>query len=332
MLTGVGARLRSLFRHAESAGSPAADSWRFEPNDWAAVWSRAAVIHFPPVASRSLRRLPQEQPPGEPSSRMAAGIGPSGDFLGFRPYEAGDETRRIDWRATARARRPMVRKFEPESTAHVVIVTDVSASMRVPVVVDGRVVRPLDMAFETAVWIGAAALARQMPVDLILTSDRVELRIVGLRGRSSLRRIVRNLATFRPEHSHTDWSEAANEVARLRRTGFGFWLSDFTWLPEPTAFRRSLGQLSVVGVRIASSFEDSGIGASDHVRDAETGAFVSDPARSTPQAIAERAERWSRAARLPHLPMPIDERRPELVLAAWLKGATPMSPRRGAMP
>ena len=57
-------------------------------------------------------------------------LGFSLDFAEHRGYEPGDDLRRVDWRLFARTDRFYVKQFEADSNANVVVLLDVSASMR----------------------------------------------------------------------------------------------------------------------------------------------------------------------------------------------------------
>ena len=52
------------------------------------------------------------------------------EFDEVREYAAGDDVRSIDWNVTARAGRPYVKVFREERELTIVLVVDVSASMR----------------------------------------------------------------------------------------------------------------------------------------------------------------------------------------------------------
>ena len=56
--------------------------------------------------------------------------GTSVDFAEHRPYSAGDDIRRIDWRLFARTDRYFVKQFEADSNASFLIALDISRSMR----------------------------------------------------------------------------------------------------------------------------------------------------------------------------------------------------------
>lgn len=56
-------------------------------------------------------------------------LGLSVDFAEHRPYNPGDDTRRVDWRLYARTDRYYVKEFEAETNANFMVLLDVSASM-----------------------------------------------------------------------------------------------------------------------------------------------------------------------------------------------------------
>jgi uncharacterized protein (DUF58 family) len=90
------------------------------------------------VDDHVLRRLPRlrlrlrhgpgagRAPAGTPHGRRP---GYSREFLGLRPYEAGDDLRDIDRAATQRFDRPYVRLYQQEVEAALLLLIDVSASM-----------------------------------------------------------------------------------------------------------------------------------------------------------------------------------------------------------
>ncbi|HEU4797636.1 MAG TPA: DUF58 domain-containing protein, partial [bacterium] len=51
------------------------------------------------------------------------------EFAEYRPYQAGDDLRYIDWKVVARADKWMIKQFEEETNLRAVVVLDVSRSM-----------------------------------------------------------------------------------------------------------------------------------------------------------------------------------------------------------
>lgn len=60
----------------------------------------------------------------------APNLGASTDFAEHRPYMPGDDVRRMDWRLYARTDRYYVKEFEADTNTNLLVVLDVSKSMR----------------------------------------------------------------------------------------------------------------------------------------------------------------------------------------------------------
>ena len=63
---------------------------------------------------------------GERVSRLSGG---GSEFMEYRPYEAGDEPRFVDWNVYARSGKLFTRKFQAQQSSRVYLVLDESASM-----------------------------------------------------------------------------------------------------------------------------------------------------------------------------------------------------------
>lgn len=311
---------RGIRRSWRSAGPQAilpADPWRFDPAGWENLWSRAAVIQLP-YDDFVRRRQAALRPPGRTVGSASFALGPTGDFLGFRVYEPGDDPRSVDWPATARTRQPMVRQRQSESRRPVALVIDVSASLWVDDRLSQPKVRPIDMAFETAVWLAAAALETQSPVSLTLVSDRPEAQIPAMKGRRSIERVVRSLRDFRPEHAGTNWTSVDDLRQPPQAGSLVFWISDFTWLPEPLGFRSKFSRWTSLAVRITGHSPDP-TSPNAILKDVETGRLIEPSQTLACESIADRARRWSALAGVPLLELASHATRPELLLADWLR-------------
>jgi uncharacterized protein (DUF58 family) len=93
-----------------------------------ALPSQPALQSFAAAAAQLLiERLPRAAGARAVSRRAGVGL----QHLDHRDYAPGDEVRHIDWRQTARSRRPVVRRFEAETIADWTILLDASSSMAV---------------------------------------------------------------------------------------------------------------------------------------------------------------------------------------------------------
>ncbi|MCY2933667.1 MAG: DUF58 domain-containing protein [Planctomycetota bacterium] len=297
------------------------EPWRYRPSQVADVWSRSSVIHFPDTG-RALRYRQQMRnlrgnSAGDQTTGHGNGERVAGEFAGYRNYVPGDDPRFIDWRASARTRVPMVRLWEAESQLPVVIVVDVSASLWFEGG-ESNIRRPMDFVFDVALIIAASALSRQMTVDLLLVSDRVELHLKSLKGRDKLGGIIAELAKFQPKNRQTNWNDLGGWSESVSPGAWVFWVSDFLWLPEPRCFNESFGQFQLRGI-CARSADNQKYFETSHLKDCETGEMVKARSQISVEEHQNRLQRWSREAGMPILGLSSDWPVPELQIACWLR-------------
>jgi uncharacterized protein (DUF58 family) len=84
---------------------------------------------FSPIAHFSLPAGRRFQPGGV---AMASHLGESFEYLGNREYREGDSVRDIDWRATARLSRPIVREWVEEYMLRAAVVLDTHVPPALP--------------------------------------------------------------------------------------------------------------------------------------------------------------------------------------------------------
>ena len=84
---------------------------------------RALLVYpkFSPLGRLSLPTGRRHHPGGV---ALASNLGESFEFIGNRDYREGDSVRDIDWRATARAQRPIVREYRDEYFMRVAVILD----------------------------------------------------------------------------------------------------------------------------------------------------------------------------------------------------------------
>ncbi|WP_327269370.1 DUF58 domain-containing protein [Streptomyces sp. NBC_01218] len=160
-----------------------------------------AVRVLPPFASRKHlpSRVARLRELDGRTSALSRGEGTEFDSL--RPYVPGDDTRSIDWRATARQSAVAVRTWRPERDRHILVVLDTGRTSA------GRVgdVPRLDAAMDAALLLTALAARAGDRVDLLAYDRRVRARV---RGRTApgevLARVVDAMATLEPQLVETD--------------------------------------------------------------------------------------------------------------------------------
>lgn len=146
------------------------------------------------------------------------------EFEEVRPYVAGDEVRDIDWNVTARTGHPYVKRFVEERELTVLLVVDVSRSMRFGTAAQEK----RELAAELVAVLGFAAMRNNDRVGLLLAAGRVEHFVRPARGRTHLLRLLRDVLDHETESEGTKLGDAARFVSQsLRHRGLVFWISDF---------------------------------------------------------------------------------------------------------
>ncbi|MEN3584716.1 DUF58 domain-containing protein [Streptomyces sp. ZYX-F-203] len=122
------------------------------------------------------------------------------EFDSLREYVPGDDTRSIDWRATARHSTVAVRTWRPERDRHVLVVLDTGRTSA------GRVgdAPRLDAAMDASLLLAALASRAGDRVRLLAYDRRVRARVHGHSTEDLLPAMVDALATVEPELVETD--------------------------------------------------------------------------------------------------------------------------------
>jgi uncharacterized protein (DUF58 family) len=150
-----------------------------------------------------------------PGERRAAGRGAGTELAQIRPYQFGDDVRRIDAAATARTGLPHVRDHVPERTLTTWLVVDTSASMAF-----GTADRlKSDIAEGVALVIGRLAVRRAGRVGLLTCGAPEPKQVPPRGGRPALVALRKALGGVAPDgHAPTDALAAAlRRVNRLTR-------------------------------------------------------------------------------------------------------------------
>ncbi|PBC98535.1 uncharacterized protein (DUF58 family) [Streptomyces sp. Ag82_O1-15] len=122
------------------------------------------------------------------------------EFDSLREYVPGDDTRSIDWRATARQTKVAVRTWRPERDRHILLVLDTGRTSA------GRVgdAPRLDASMDAALLLAALASRAGDRVDLLAYDRRVRALVQGRSAGDVLPSLVNAMATLEPELVETD--------------------------------------------------------------------------------------------------------------------------------
>lgn len=146
--------------------------------------------------------------------RSAAGRGGATEFDALRDYTVDDEARRIDWAATARAGRAIVRTYRAERNQTVLCLLDNGRTMAAQVDGVPRVEHAMD-----AVMMLTHVASRLGDRAGLLAFDRDVRAVVGPRhGAGQLTRVIEALYQLEPVLAESDYRKAfSTALSRFRR-------------------------------------------------------------------------------------------------------------------
>ncbi|NHN56535.1 DUF58 domain-containing protein [Calidifontibacter sp. DB0510] len=136
------------------------------------------------------------------------------EFDSLRDYVEGDDVRSIDWRATARRQKPVVRTWQPERDRRIILVLDTSRTSA------GRIddLPRLDSAMDAALLLTALASRAGDRIDLIAGDRQVRARVSGRTDRNELlHAVVEAMAPLEPALVEANWTALAGAVTSLTR-------------------------------------------------------------------------------------------------------------------
>ena len=181
------------------------------------------------------RRLLSGSLVGDTRSRLK---GTGFEFDQIREYQQGDDVRFIDWRASARMNKFLIKEYVEERNRTVVLAVDCSASQRFA---SGNKLKS-EVISQVASVLALVANYGSDNVSLVLFSDKIECFIPAGRGRNHTRAIMEVIFGFQPTGKETAISCALEHVAKQnRKDGILFLISDFI---DDHSFDKSLSIVS----------------------------------------------------------------------------------------
>jgi uncharacterized protein (DUF58 family) len=187
------------------------------------------------------RRLEIDARSGAAGERVSRRRGSSAEFNEHRPYEPGDDLRRIDWAAYARSGQPVTKIFRAEEDAVVRIVLDASASL------EFGTPSKLDVARRVAAAVGYLALGSGQRAELWVARTRpgegAFERARPRRGRAGITALLRDLTRVTSGGATDLGAPVRAIVERSARPGLIAVVSDFLD-PGPVTHALALSRAS----------------------------------------------------------------------------------------
>lgn len=145
------------------------------------------------------------------------------DFRQLREYRQGDSLRAIDWKATARQRKPISREYQEERDQQVVFLLD--CGRRMAAEDDGGT--HFDHALQAVLTLGFVAQKQGDAVGLMSFGHAGPRWLSPHKGRAGFDRLLAGIYDLHPSEQAPDYAQAAGALLRkLSKRAFVVWITN----------------------------------------------------------------------------------------------------------
>ncbi|MER3558725.1 MAG: DUF58 domain-containing protein, partial [Armatimonadota bacterium] len=124
-----------------------------------------------------------------------------------------DEFRRIDWNATARRGKPIVRDYQAERSQNILLLLDAGRNMLAEV----ESMRKFDTVLNTALMLAYVATQMDDKVGAMVFADEIDQFVPPQRGRAQVAHLTQRLHAAQPRLVEPDYLYAVTYLARRWR-------------------------------------------------------------------------------------------------------------------
>ena len=152
------------------------------------------------------------------------------DFKQLTEYRIGDPVRHIDWRATLRQARPIIREFQDERDQCVMMMVDCGRRMRAHDTDSVIGTTHFDQVMNAVMLLGYVALQRGDAVGAMTfgTAPEDERSYPAKKGKRALHGLMSEFFSVQPTLEHSDYVLAAQQLLRkLRRRALVIMITNF---------------------------------------------------------------------------------------------------------
>ncbi|MEC4805939.1 MAG: DUF58 domain-containing protein [Jaaginema sp. PMC 1079.18] len=187
--------------------------WRLAWYDWSIAAAQTVAVYPDLLSLRSLSIQLAIQNTG--TMRQLRRLGQGTEFSELREYAQGDDTRLIDWKATARRSHPLVRVLEPEREQTLLILLDRGRLMTAQV--EG--IKRFDWGLNATLSLALAGLNRGDRVGIAVFDKTIHTLIPPTSGQHQLSRLIEQLTPIQPVLLEPDYFGAVTRLVtqQLRR-------------------------------------------------------------------------------------------------------------------
>ncbi|GAB1421484.1 DUF58 domain-containing protein [Anaerolineales bacterium] len=145
-------------------------------------------------------------------------------FQGLRPYEAGDDIRRIDWQTSARLNNPYIKEYVEERQLNVMLAFDISASTAF----GSTQLKKREIAAELGSIIAYTCQMNHDRVGAIFFTDKIEAYIPPKQGRKHIQELIYTILSIEATSQGTDFTSFIQHLHYGLKQGASLFLfSDF---------------------------------------------------------------------------------------------------------
>ena len=180
--------------------------WGLVWMDWKTGEPETAEVFPDLIALRSLTIKLTLQSAGSIKQSRKFGIGT--EFTELREYNAGDDPRLIDWKATARRSRPLVRVLEPEQEQTLIILLDRGRLMTA--CVEG--LQRFDWGLNAALALAMTGIKRGDRVGIGIFDRTIHTWIPPQRGDRHFTALLERLTPIQPDLTEPDYMSAVSNI------------------------------------------------------------------------------------------------------------------------
>ena len=168
-------------------------------------------------------------------------------FAEVRPYQSGDDIRRIDWNKTARFKEPYVKVMEEERELTMMLMVDISASMNYGTKIELK----RELVAEICASLGFSAAGNNDKVGLILFADKVYKAIPPQKGKKHILAIISTILTANYVEAEANVDAALEYIMHVfKKKSLAFLFSDFSDEFDDKLLKIASKKHQLLGLRI----------------------------------------------------------------------------------
>ena len=195
--------------------------------------------------------------------RVQRFLGEGSEFESLKEYQPGYDPRGLDWKATARHRKLLVREFQAERNHPVIIAIDSGHLMREPI----HGIAKLDHAVNAALLLSYIALKSGDRVGMVSFDSKVRQSLPPKRGIATFPRIQSHCARIEYSDRETNFTLSIAQISqKFRRRALVVLFTDFVDSITAELMLENMKSISRRHLLLFVGIQDSGL---LEVRDAE---------------------------------------------------------------